>query len=301
MFHNWLKALQGRAEPNTTSATPETAPDYLYPELVPSLSLLPYPEVYEQARQGRDVWDLKENPVQYTDYWALLPRFTFAHCPICRQRFHASADPFSLVVDPSSHLNLLKSLYRGPEKRPWCPHFLGIHQFLNLHEVKPYEVPRVANRTGEVPYLTPWFFLEDVPGYAVLHALPICRTEGERLIPRYTRFSLSYFCTEPQAVLKRRNDEELVIAHKDSEYYGAELQIPGESTWRTANYNRTTYDLPRWADKGLVGWVDWTQPDSPLQIGPGTQLPPLFQHIRGRRWTYRWQRGAFIPDRPADS
>src|SRR6185369_16004276 len=79
------------------------------------------------------------------------------------------------------------TLYGGhKEDNPCCPHFLGIHELV-----------------GEKPYLTPWFFLYDMPTYAVLHALPIARTKDHRFVPCVTVFIITYFCEDPKLLLER--------------------------------------------------------------------------------------------------
>jgi len=41
------------------------------------------------------------------------------------------------------------------------------------------------------------------------------------------------------------------------------------------------YQLDRWAARGQLGWLDWTQPDLPLCLGPQQPLPALYTNIAG--------------------
>ena len=48
------------------------------------------------------------------------------------------------------------------------------------------------------------------------------------------------------------------------------------------------------ATQGKLGYLDFTQPDLPLRIGPGTQLPALYRNIQGAHYSYMWRNGEFI-------
>jgi hypothetical protein len=170
---------------------------------------------------------------------------------------------------------------------------LGIHRVLNLHGQRPVEVGYLSNTTGEVPYLTPWFFPADIAGWAVLHALAICGREAEQWVPRYTVFSLTYFSADPQEVRRRQYAGEARRGAGDPEFYPGMLYPPGTHT--QVDYDESLYDLPAWAQRGQLGYMDISNPQLPLRMGPGTALPAMYQHIAGDRRTYVWRKGQRQP------
>ena len=275
---------------------------YPYPELTKLLEFRCTSYEYQQIITPFILQDgTLLNPPKSHLYWQILPEYTIAECPICGYRVQSLADTYSLIGWYGSPLALLQSLYRsdtpaitegpvsqGTPKFAHCEHFLGIHRFLNLHEVPPPNTYYWPNRTGEVPYVTPWFFPDDIPTYAVLHALPICRTEGDTFVPTYTVFSLTYFSQDRREILRRWR-ERIREGPNDLEYYPSLLAIPysySDQAHRTARYN-----LSDWAYRGKLGFLDITQPDLPLSIGQGIELPEIYRNIQGRLAKYIWSRG----------
>jgi len=176
----------------------------------------------------------------------------------------------------------------GTPKFAHCPHFFGIHAFLNLHEVPPPNTYYWSNSTGEVPYVTPWFFPDDISTYAVLHALPICRIVDDAFVPTYTVFSVTYFSQDRKEILTRWRERVQNEGLRDPEYYPSLLAIPNSysSAGRSAQH-----DLVTWARQGKLGFLDITRPPLPLVVGLGTELPGIYQHIQGRLAKYTWSRG----------
>jgi|SRR5579859_1759282 len=180
-------------------------PAYPYPELLPLLQVLCTPAEYAQVAPAREDWQsaaqFREHALDYPDYWRIVPQYTYAECPICHLRYHEPADTYSLSGWGSGP-RLRQTVYVPASfpVHPRCPHFMGIHQFLNLHGVRPVEESWLVGECGEVPYLTRKFFSADVATYAVLHALPLACSEGAAFVPRYTHFLLTYFSADPAAV-----------------------------------------------------------------------------------------------------
>ncbi len=280
-----LRALFSRAK------TDPPAP-YPFPELLSLVPLDLTPADYQDLSAGQSLLQLLQYPDQYPAYWAGLPRYTYAHCPFCRHTFQAPADPYAVSGWQNAFLILHQALFSLPKKRfvaPSCPHLLGIHPFLNLHNQLPTEVTRLDNATAEVPYLTPAFFPADIPGAAVLFALPICRVEDGRFVPRYTTFALTYFSQSPYDVKQREYARQVAWAAGDNEFYAGLLGEPGRDD--KAQYREELYDLAAWAARGQLGWIDWTTPGSPLRLSQDLKLPPIYIHIQGIRHTYTWFRG----------
>lgn len=272
---------------------------YPYPQLVPLLQFHCAPDEYQRVIAAYIGWSggiaRRDAGV---DYWQIIPSYTYAYCPVCGTRYHEPADTYS-IRGWASYNFLLKTLYvlEGyyPTPKP-CPHFVGLHVLLNLHDEQPRELDHLENNTGEVPYITPWYFSSDFESYVVLHALPICRIENDEFVPRYTVFSLTYFCRDPDLLLRHlaaQAEEERV--REDPEYYPATVWPPGHIDKK--QYNEALYDLARWAERGQLGWLDITKADWPLCLRAGMQLPEMYRQIRGRRWKYAWEKGRIEPRR----
>jgi len=228
-------------------------------------------------------------PTLGPDYWALLPVYVYTQCPICGVPRQEMVDTYSLLGWSGLSKELSKSIYvlsRQPTPGFSCPHFMTYHCFLHLHGHLPVEVLSFANYTGEVPLITEWALPDDIESYVVLHALPICRMEVDHFVPSYTLFILSYFNQDPTLVVHRHFAAEWQRGAGDREFYPGVLSPP--SLDRDVN---EFYALQPWATQGKLGYLDFTQTDLPLQIGPGTQLPAIYQDIQGLRSAYNWHNG----------
>jgi len=267
--------------------------DYPYPLLLPLLQILCTPNEYRRVK-ALYLSNVKagiKHPSLVDEYWRIVPHYTYAYCPICQARYHEPADTYS-IDGWGMYPDLKKTLYNIYSTYPRCPHFLGIHAFFNLHGNFPNEVDYLSNRAGEAPYLTPWFFPDDIASYAVLHALPVCRIEAEQFVPRYTAFSLTYFSQHPKLVLKRHYAVEAERGKDDPEYYPA---IFYPAPVYPARIDEALYDLPAWVARGQLGWLDFTQANMPLRIGVGLELPEIYRAIQGSRNTYVWRKGKIHP------
>lgn len=259
---------------------------YPFPELLPHLQILCTPQAYLQTL-GNYSQTRGFIPYKNPGYWNIIPNYLYAHCPICRAPYRDPADTYSLRSWGSSFLILHNALYGLAEKQslpPRCSHFLGIANFTNLHGYVPDELNQFQQKTGEVPYITPWLLPETLEAYAVLHALPICRIEADKFEPHYTVFVLTYFAQRPQLVLQRHYDAQSKWGKDDPEFYPATLAPLGSST-----------ELAGWAERGQLGWLDLTQPDLPLRLGKGLVLPEIYRHIPGKNKPYYWERPSTEP------
>lgn len=232
-------------------------------------------------------------------YLNFLPNYIYARCPICKQVCHEPIDTYSL---PSNHLKISA---HGPFGNDYpahplpCKHYLGTHSFLNLHEQTP-TFPDLPDRDavtitfGEVPYVSAWL-LDEPSSYVVLHALPICAIEDETFVPRYTRYILTYFNSNPARLISRiyrehSNEEgEVPWLTYEAYYAGSKLTPPSTDLkfmtdqWR--EHYEPLYDLENWVSEGKLGWLDYTSPELPLKFG---QLPAIYHTILGRRYRFRW-------------
>jgi hypothetical protein len=237
----------------------------------------------------------------------VIPLYLYARCPFCQDEYFEPIDTYSLA-GWSPSLRLEKRFY-VPESYPLpkpCSHFIGIHQFVNLHHHPPTEMEYFPNECGEVPYLTPWFFPDDLGAKAILHALPICRLENEQFVPSYTVFSLTYFSLNPKELLRRHHAAEAEWAKDDPDYYGVDLYSPASgklnlqalAPWVKRNLLGwiaktipNLHDLIQWVEHGQLGWLDVTQPNLPIRFGNTTEFPAIYQNIEGIRHASTWHAG----------
>jgi hypothetical protein len=146
---------------------------------------------------------------------------------------------------------------------------------MNYHGIFPDEDVR---EYAEVPYVSRQLVNGVDEAYAVLHALPVCKIEGNIFEPRYTVFLVSYFANDVKIIYEKHYIEEYRIGQGDPEYFPANLIM-----------KKSIYDLADLAQRGLLGWLDYTRDDLPLIIGEGSQLPDIYQNIEGQRYDYHWK------------
>jgi hypothetical protein len=269
---------------------------YPYPAVAERLQVLITPAEYTRLVGNRSVRRFLIAPAAaFPEYWQAIPWYPYAICPVCGQVYQEPADTYQLG-SWASQLILRRALYVVRERFPLpapCAHFMGIHCFFNLHGVVLSEVKYFSNQTAEVPYLTPWFFPGDIATWAVLHALPICRLEEGRFIPRYTLFALTYFSADAAEVLRRHYASEAIRGEGDREFYpGALYPPPSDPSWGT---EKALYDLTAWAQRGQLGWLEDSQPAPTLHLGQGQKLPLEYAQIIGNRGAYIYRSGHRFP------
>jgi hypothetical protein len=273
-----------------------TKSEYPFPELLPLLRIERTAHEY-RAVVAQLSYHYQKREATHRIYHNFLPDYIYAHCPICRQICHEPIDTYALPT------NDLKFGAHGPFHQDYpqayplpCKHYLGTHSFLHLHEQLPDEVPNplFPITFGEVPYVTPWLF-DGISAYAILHALPICRIENEKFIPRYTRFILTYFSSDPRALIDQVYEPQqtlhpYLLASPFS--LGRNLLPPSIDLSFIPHKMRgkyiERYDLQRWAAAGKLGYLDFTSPKLFLKIGGNLQLPDIYRTILGRRYSFMW-------------
>lgn len=263
--------------------------NYPYQPLVKLLQFFCTPEEYIDVT-GQLNWRnaYVYSNQKYKDYWSLIPTYIYARCPICQYEYHEQVDTYHIGAW-KTHLSLSSTLYVPddyPRPKP-CSHFLGIHRFINLHHREPDERDYMENRTGEVPYVTPWLFEYGIETYAVLHALPICINNNNQFLPAYTIFCLTYFSSDREELLKRHYAAEAEWGKGDPDYYPTMLYPPNSTQKRL-------YDLDYWVTNDKLGWLDIESSDlSLLRHSNSRVLPEIYRGIQGNRSSYVWHRGQF--------
>jgi len=231
-------------------------------------------------------------------YWDILPRYDYACCPFCGRRYSGLIDTYSISNNKVSLVDLVDSTQWGIPKRlnqasqiSPCKHFLGIHRFVNLHKnilsASDFSYReaglfgyRFEGATSEVPYITAGYFgSSNIPAFAVLHTLPICRIVDDVFVPTFSLFIITYFSASPAET--RDGYYKLGTEHNKPglDYFGSNADFPKES-------NSIQYDLASWTKKGVLGWMDFTRPELSLRIGKDEQLPVIYRSIEGNRRPY---------------
>ncbi len=274
---------------------------YPYPELIPNLQLPLSVDAYQQSVvQFYNPYHLvikpettnQSPPVLDHPWWDSIPYYTYALCPFCKQPcrerintaslfgWHSPWDLTQRIYEVSKHLHE----YEYPA---WCPHYGGVHVFLNLHgQPPPYDS---FSTEGEVPYITPWLVPDDVPSRVILWGMPICTIVGDAFVPTYTVFTLTYFSHDFSGICRRHFDQDYALYGHGREYYPCYVAGPHEPP---PAGKPSLFDLDAWCSDGVLGWMDGTHVHPSIHIGKGTHLPRYYHDIQGYRegHSYRGER-----------
>lgn len=209
------------------------------------------------------------SPTEYSPFPALqpaylqrLPTYVIARCPLCNATYSARLDTYSLGewYKPCHG----RSVFSERAQEINCSHFVAAHHFVNLNGVMPTE-HHYKSLGCEVPYAIPVFLPDDIESYAVMHALPICRVEGGRFIPRYSVYMITYYSEEPSTLMERH----WKISSSECILIGVGL------------LRRSSWKLTKWVRSGKLQWLDPNAPDLPLRTGPVEAFP--YVNIQGQR------------------
>lgn len=266
--------------------------NYPFPELTQQLQFLCDTATYQKIiKKYIYPSGFLINPLSSVEYLDILPSYAFAECPICGKRYSLLTDTYGLGVWHPRSDHFATESYKSNETT--CKHFLGIHEFINLHDQEPLGWNYFPNSSGEAPRLSPWFLPEDIQSFVVLHGLPICHIVEEKFVPFYTLFFLTYFCNDPKGMLKRHYEAQAKYGEGDPEFYPAFFTQPEIYKKHVGKIPASYYALEEKAKQGQLGWMDFTKPDLPLAIGAGNQLPGIYRSIEGKRYKYEWRNGKF--------
>ena len=220
----------------------------------------------------------------YTNYWDNIPEYLIARCPLCDATYTGQLDTYSLRywVRPEHG----KRVFTEFAETIGCNHFVRTHQFINLNDLLPTELNCQKTLGSEVPYVHPFWLPDDVRSYAVMHALPICRPEGRRFVPRYSLYAITYYSEDPAEMLKRRweptagwNQPLASRKHYDPDDAWDLATRPTLMTPRNFPDQEEIFDLLRWVRAGKLQWLDPHDPDLSLRTGPVEAFP--YANIRG--------------------
>ncbi len=232
----------------------------------------PPPEYFQ--REGRLYFALP--PI----YWAKLPTYVLARCPICGGKVSEAVDTFSLggmgwwynaprgfgwFGRPPGGTRPFRR-YPGLSYHADCQHMRALVYGVNFNGIYPDDArPRFALETGsERPgVLRP--FMEQTGTYAVIHTLPVGRLTDAKWQPRYTAYFISYFS-------------------EDAEAYARSLapQEPEDLSFCWP-YDQLDDDLAPWVEAGKLQWLGAEDDGYPLLQGSTDEFPYAdMDGLRGR-------------------
>jgi len=170
-----------------------------------------------------------------------------------------------------------------------CRHFVATHAAINLNGEVPIDM-KYCRIAFDVPYVIPLFLPDDIPSFAVMHSLPICRIEGNAFVPRYIVYMMTYYSAEPKTLWTRRWSDpgEARNADVDSDYRAVTMwPAAGQGEHRGEIWN-----LRLWVEAKRLHWFDFSKPDLPLKSGPPEEYP--YADIRGYRHSLRFRNGRLL-------
>lgn len=220
---------------------------------------------------------LRNGPLYSGTYRAGLPAYVIARCPICKQENIERLDTYSLRYWPGINTYSGKSVWGEEAIVHHCRHFALVQPFVNFNGLEPLEArneygPEVPHVLGYLLELGYWF----EPGcLAVIHALPVCRTENKTFVPRYTLFLISYFSKyEPEYIRDQ--------VFKFNAYF---WEIPYVQMFSEPPDGRESWwNLKKWVAEGKLFWLDTRQPTLELRTKDVEAFP--YGNISGRTYPY---------------
>jgi hypothetical protein len=200
-----------------------------------------------------------------------LPIYIIARCPYCLAENSERLDTYSVE---GWNRNYGKNVYHFQAVVNRCEHFALVEPFFHFHGLWPDEAMGLFG--PEKPHVI-GYLLENKVALAVIHALPICRIEDSRFVPRYTLFMITYFSENPGKTYESMKDYNR--RYTDEPYTPFPFEEPSydEQHW---------WDLPLWVSKGLLFWLDGTDPALPLKTGKVDAFP--YGDVEGRRFSHRF-------------
>ncbi|MCE7984856.1 MAG: hypothetical protein DYG89_27095 [Caldilinea sp. CFX5] len=225
------------------------------------------------------------------EYWAHLPEYVVARCPICHASYTAKLDTHQLETMTGHHTKT-ESIYRSKHQNTGCKHFVGVTTYANLNGLLPTEYSLWSNWMGDVPVITPTFLPDDVKSYAVLHCLPACRLKGDTFSPCYSIYILTYYAEDPGVLWARRKAEmtAIVQASPGVDLFGHIAILYTSDTLRTHPH---LGQLHEWVASGKLCWLDLHSRHLPLRHGPVEDFP--YHKIQGYERSFTYYRNGWLP------
>jgi hypothetical protein len=246
---------------------------------------------YMDAEKTVISWEWEYDPF---DFVQKLPNYIIARCPLCNSEYKAVLDTHSLKTWGTIP-ELDNAVFSAKHQEIGCNHFVAVHSFVNLNGIFPKEQSRYFRNEYDVPFISPLFVPDDVPAYAVMHSLPICRIEDEQFIPRYALYTLTYYAPEeyihwePRSSTKSLVRRGILHERRSAEHKG-EWEGFLYGLW-DARQHPDWWDLPLWVKKGKLLWLDPYSSNLELKNGPVEDFP--YVNIQGYRRGIEIRNGKF--------
>lgn len=198
-----------------------------------------------------------EPPYESMHYWSYIPQYLIARCPICKQPHTQQVDNYSLW-----HWNANKSMkhVNYDEHPQYCEHFIGVQSFLNFNGQLPTQTElrdkRLRSAEPEVPFINPYLLPDHLESYAVIHALPVGKIEGDNFSLPYTVYSISYYGNPWEEVFAHclfQWTKPYKIKQRFNNYRRA---LRWGLHWEEASQMPLAWDLMYWVNKGKLHWLD---------------------------------------------
>lgn len=99
------------------------------------------------------------------------------------------------------------------------------------------------------------------------------RLASARFVRRYTTLAVTYYSEDPKRLIGDYVDRQITPqAASDPDFTAADLHSMA-STEEIKHHHPEGFDLPQWAAKSKLHWLDLEQPDLPLKSEPLDQFP----------------------------
>ena len=191
------------------------------------------------------------------EYWGKLPKFVLAKCPLCGAEHTDKIDLHTTTLVKGSKVDhSLFYFYKAPPYKG-CDHLVRMATFINFNGQKPEGV----YLGSEVPYVTDCLFPDEIDeSYAVINAFPLCRIEGDKFVPAYTWYILTYYGREP--------DKLRVL--KVPEWAGMFRPVLYNVDEAWEHRDKKIFDLKYWVEQGRLFWMDEEKGKTILRNDPKT-------------------------------
>ncbi len=236
--------------------------------------------LYEGRQNGK--WPMFAPGDASPAYWQGLPTYVFARCPFCGGAYTSLLDTHSLDAGGKTYREDDRSVFAGHSTNVGCGHFVALQKFVNLNGLVPLEVG-YFNDYLDVPFISPRLVPDDVPTYAVMHSLPLCRLEEGVFVPRYAVYTIAYYSQEPLVMRKRGAIEPLPPLQGDNEGYH------GTVFFYSRGLRPEWYDLRLWVERKKLQWLDPASDNLALKAGPPEAFP--YVNIEGFRRPFQYRDG----------
>jgi hypothetical protein len=230
-----------------------------------------------------------------TAYYAALPEYLIARCPLCGAENIERLDTYSLRDWPGMNLLNGTSIFGRHAVVQHCKHFALVQRFLNLRGTLPGEIsggvkgPEVPHVIGYLlkprPFPLPHTIdhilrEENYLCQAVIHALPVCRPEGAHFEPAYNVFIVTYFSATPT------DTREVVRTYNT---FFRDPRTP-PLFWEPPDGRAAWWDLRQWVKARRLHWIDGSKAELALRPSGVARTHDIIEFpygdIEGRRYPY---------------